>query len=242
MTMQSDRHPDDLRLSAYAAGDRDVTSDRALATHLATCSRCGAILSDLNLLRFALADLPDVVPSRPLRLIPPVPVPAARRSGPLGWVRRLAAPAMAAGAGLVLIGAVGASGVVGDISRELRYTAAAASAGDNNDAGAPESSAAAQPVPGGIGGGKPSGGTDASAAPVNTQSSSQEYTSRSETPRSLGGGASPSPVPTQDAAKDGSFGSPDRSTNEPWLTLLIAGVALFVVSAVLRFSIAPGAG
>jgi hypothetical protein len=241
MTMHSDRHPDDLRLSAYAAGDTDATSDRALATHFATCSRCKAILSDLNLLRGALADLPDLVPSRQLRLIPPVPAPAAPRSRPLEWVRRLAAPAMAAGAGLVLIGAVGASGLVGDISRDLRYAAAAASAGDTNEAGVPKSSTPTQPVPGGVGGANPSGGTDASAAPVRSLSW-QEYASSSETPRSQTGGASPSPAPTADVAKDGSFGGLERSTEQPWLTLLIAGVALFAVSAVLRFSITAGGG
>jgi len=142
----------------------------------------------------------------------------------------------------MLIGAVGASGLVGGITHDLGYSAAAASAGDTNEAGVPKSSAPAQPVPGGVGGANPSGGTDASAAPVRTQFSGEEYTSRSETPRSLTGGASPSPAPTLDAAKDGSFGNLERTTEQPWLTLLIAGVALFAVSAVLRFSIAPGAG
>ena len=232
MTMYSDSHPDDLRLSAYAAGDAESTSDRALATHLAACLRCTAIVSDLNLLRGALADLPDVAPSRPLRLIPPVAAPSARRDGPLDWVRRLAAPAMAAGAGLVLIGAVGASGLVGGISRDLGFAAAAASAGDTNEAGAPHSSPA-QPAPG-------VGGANPSYVPARSLSG-EVYTTRSETPRSLGS-ASPSPASSAEAAKDGSFGALDRSTEQPWLTLLIAGVALFAVSAVLRFSITPGAG
>ena len=70
-----------------------------------TCDRCRPLVDELSLLLGALAELPDLAPSRPLRLIPPVPdaPPPARRS----WLRRLTAPAMAAGAALFLIGAIG---------------------------------------------------------------------------------------------------------------------------------------
>ena len=106
MTMQSTRHPDDELLAAYAGGDRDALADASLAAHLASCDRCGPLVDELSILRGALAELPDLAPSRPLRLIPPIAkpaMPAARGS----WLRRLTAPAMAAGAGLVLVGAVG---------------------------------------------------------------------------------------------------------------------------------------
>ena len=112
MTMHDALHPDDERLAAYANADGEAVSDRELVAHLSRCERCRPIIDDLTLLRDALALLPDLAPSRPLRLIPPAPELAAPRSGALEWLRRLAAPAMAAGAGMVLVGAVGASGLV----------------------------------------------------------------------------------------------------------------------------------
>jgi hypothetical protein len=55
-----------------------------------------------------------------------------------------------------------------------------------------------------------------------------------------GGKSSPAATASQ---REGSFQPVPRSSDEqPWLTLLIAGVALFVTSAVLRFTIAPRAG
>src|SRR3970040_423478 len=57
---------------------------------------------------------PTSTPPRPRRLIPPAPAPAVAGGS---WLRRLTAPAMAAGAGLVLIGAigVGATGAFGGL-------------------------------------------------------------------------------------------------------------------------------
>jgi hypothetical protein len=106
MTMQHLTHPDDERLSALAGDDADARADAALTGHVAGCARCGAIVDDLRLLRSALGELPDLPPSRPLQLVPPVAA-APEGRGPTGWLRRLAAPAMAAGAGLALVGAVG---------------------------------------------------------------------------------------------------------------------------------------
>ncbi len=97
------RHPDDERLSALASGDADVSDDRALRDHVDACQRCSAIVDDLFNLRAALAQLPDLAPSRPLRLIPPVPEPA--RAG--GFARRFFAPALVAGLVLVVAGGVG---------------------------------------------------------------------------------------------------------------------------------------
>ena len=106
MTMQHLNHPDDERLSALAGDDADIAADAALTGHVAGCSLCGDLVNELRLLRSALNELPDLRPSRPLQLVPPVAA-AARAGGPLGWLRRMAAPAMAAGAGLALVGAVG---------------------------------------------------------------------------------------------------------------------------------------
>ncbi len=80
MTMQHSTHPDDERLAAYASADREAVSDRELAAHISSCERCRPIVDELAILRDALAQLPDIAPSRPLRLIPPVAEPAARRS------------------------------------------------------------------------------------------------------------------------------------------------------------------
>jgi hypothetical protein len=46
----------------------------------------------------------------------------------------------------------------------------------------------------------------------------------------------PAPSPTADKVND-------RGSNEqPWLTLLIAGLGLFGISAILRYSLMPRAG
>ncbi len=81
-------------------------ADPAIAAHVAACDACRTTVDDLRSLRAALADLPDVAPPRPLRLVPPVIEPAART----GWaslLRRLTAPAMALAVILIVVGAVG---------------------------------------------------------------------------------------------------------------------------------------
>ena len=99
--MQQHIHPDDERLAALAGGEPDVSADVGLRAHVAACDRCGPMVAELQQLHSALAELPDLVPSRRLQLIPPVPAGPERASG--GWLRRLAAPMMAAG---VLLGGV----------------------------------------------------------------------------------------------------------------------------------------
>lgn len=106
MTMQYHDHPEDERLAALAGGDPDVTGDTSLREHVSACDRCGPLVDELAGLRIALAELPDLAPSRPIQLIPPIQSPEPRR-GPLAWLRTLAGPAMAAGVGLALVGAVG---------------------------------------------------------------------------------------------------------------------------------------
>lgn len=113
MTMQHPIHPDPERLAALAGGDPEATADGTLTAHADSCAQCGELLGELHQLRSALSELPDLVPSRPMQLVPPVPAETATAAGsPLGWLRRLAAPVMAAGAGLALVGAVGFGAVV----------------------------------------------------------------------------------------------------------------------------------
>jgi anti-sigma factor RsiW len=218
MTMPHAIHPDDERLAAYAAGDREAVSDRALAAHVGGCERCRPMVDELTLLRDALATLPDVPPSRPLRLIPPVPEPVARPAGAREWLRRLAAPAMAAGASLVLIGAVGVTGVVDQLGSKA--TDNAALEGASNGPFAPgEGGAASSQVP--------------------ATSTDGEYAGRTDDPGSQAGGDSVAPAPS---ASEHPFETARDSAEEPWLTLLIAGFGVFGVATILRFSLAPRAG
>lgn len=125
---------------------------------------------------------------------------------------------MAAGVGLVLVGAVGASGVVSGIG------------GTTADLEAGQSSKGA-PAPG-------AGGAH-TAIPVPADvSTDNEFESRTGSPRSEGSGSSVTPVPSPSADR-----ASDQGANEqPWLTLLIAGTGLFGISAILRYSLAPRAG
>lgn len=228
MTMQHASHPDDERLAAYAGGDRDAAGDPSLIAHVSSCERCGPMVDELAGLRNALAELPDLVPSRPLRLVPPVLAAPAPRSTPLVWLRRLAGPAMAAGAGLVLIGAIGVGATSGIGSFFGQATGGLfQNVGDNlQGAGAPEGEATGSDnayVPGAY---------NSSTPPGETKGVTDSGRSSAET--------SPSPVPVDAGPTEDLNGG--SSPEQPWLTLLIAGVALFGTSAVLRFSISPRAG
>ena len=99
-------HPDDERLSALASRDTDAIADAELTTHVSSCTRCTELVDELGSLRLALADLPDVQPSRPLQLVPPVEADhTVDRLG--GWARRFFAPVLVSGAALVLVGVIG---------------------------------------------------------------------------------------------------------------------------------------
>src|SRR5688500_14731095 len=101
-------HPDDERLSALASHETDAVRDATLTAHVTACERCTGLVNELGALRAALSDLPDLAPSRPLRLLPPVEdvaSPAGDRLG--GWARRFFAPILASGAALALVGTIG---------------------------------------------------------------------------------------------------------------------------------------
>lgn len=112
MTMQHPVHPDDERLAALAGDDPEATGDGSLGEHVAGCRRCAGVVDELRTLRSSLAELPDLRPSRPIQLLPPVPAARPADAGARGWLRRLAAPAMVTGAGLALVGAVGFGGTL----------------------------------------------------------------------------------------------------------------------------------
>lgn len=235
--MQNASHPDDERLAAYAGGDAEAIADSALTAHISSCDRCGPMVGELAGLRIALAELPDVAPSRPLRLIPPAAAPRAT-AGVGSWLRRLTAPAMAAGAGLVLVGAIGigATGAFGGFGQAA--SAMFQNVGENlQGAGAPESEATASDSPRVPG--VSSGGT-----PMATSSDSKGATDSSSSvpPGSLAFGpqSSPTAIPEDTGGIDHAAGG--SSDEQPWLTLLIAGAGIFVIATALRFTISPRAG
>jgi hypothetical protein len=231
MTMPNASHPDDERLAAYADADRDTVSDRSLREHLAGCARCSDLVADLTGLRSALAELPDIAPSRPLRLLPPAPVVTPSR-GELAWLRRLVAPTVAVGIGLVLVGGVGL-GTAG-LFRQSGATLLSGEAA----VGSPRASSAGQ-------------------QPTADGSSTVPMDRGNPSPAAFGGRTSQVPAPSSVAPSAshvpvtvGQGG--DKSTNREatptapaaatWLILLVAGLALIVVGLVLRFSLQPRAG
>jgi hypothetical protein len=223
MTMQTSPHPDDELLAAYAGGDADALADGVLRAHLSTCDRCRPIVDELSLLHMALAELPDLAPSRPLRLIPPAP--AAAVPAPSGsWLRRLTAPAMAAGAALALVGAVGigASSSVGLLFSNVGENLQGGGATDQEGVPAP-------------------GVFSPTLVPGDTASGGGAYRA-SAVPRTPQSMQPATPRPSAKAVSEGDNGTSGRSSEQPWLTLLIAGAGLFGISGILRFSLVPRAG
>lgn len=128
MTMMHAAHPDPERLAALAGDDADARADRGLMEHVGTCAACERQVREMGAMRIALAQLPDLAPSRPLQHVPPVAAPA-----PSGWrtaFRRAFAPLAVAGLALLLVGSIGATGALGpaDAQRLFNFMPAAAPA------------------------------------------------------------------------------------------------------------------
>ena len=234
--MPNDSHPRDERLAAYADREADALRDHALTEHLSGCARCRLVLEDLAALRSALAELPDIVPSRPLRLIPPVPAPAVRDAGRAGWLRRLTAPVFAVGTGLVLIGAVGASGALNGFYQAASF--GAPEANSSADLRATDAQPAAPASDDEFLGG--SGAQEPLASPrVATDGSTGR--SPDASPGDLTGAAASPPGKGSDPVIAG----PDSESVTAFpgfLALLLVGIGLIVVAAVMRFALQPRAG
>ena len=240
MTMQHESHPHDERLAALAGTDPEASDDRSLRDHVAGCDRCRGVVDDLTLLRSALAELPDLQPSRPLQLLPPVAAPVARRGGALGLLRRLSAPALAASVGLILVGAVGSSGVLDGFSMGA---AGAAPAGDNaseNYEPAPEiqASSAEESI-------QPSDASnpDSAGTPEASEMRGEAATGASPSPKA----APATDTPTDEGGRDGDVtalsSTPDPFDGRlPWLLVLGTGIALATGSLLLRFAFQPRTG
>jgi hypothetical protein len=226
MTMQHQIHPDDERLAALAGGDADVTADAGLRAHVAACDRCGPMVAELRQLQSALGELPDLVPSRRIQLVPPVPV-VEERSG--GWLRRLAGPMLASGVAMVLVGMIGTSGVLSSFSglggAAMSAASAAASAGDaagysrgpvpgTESNGSPRARATDDERE--LDGGQPAYGPDASGYGLDLGSVAPQPAASNGEPETVTGGAGKGAPPS----------SLSDSGPSPWAIVLLAGALL----------------
>jgi hypothetical protein len=214
MTMDQQQHPDDELLAAFADGEGS-----GAAAHVEGCDRCGALVRDLRMLRTSLAELPDIAPHRPLRLLPALEAPAAPRTGFAVLVRRLFAPAMVAGAALVLVGSVGMAATPGGL------TATGA---------------------GGAASGEDSRGVVAEAAP--SDGGSESYvTARASSLTDAGNGPAQPEVATATPTARESSGAAEPlralgpTLTTPWLPITIIGAVLLIVTMILRWTVVPRA-
>ena len=227
-------HPEEERLSALASRDDDATTDAALASHVADCVRCTELVTELGALRASLADMPELAPPRPLRLLPPVADAPAAVGGGVGWVRRMFAPVMAAGAALAMVGLIGTASPV------LQGFGAASGAAPDADAGAAEhpASSLAQVQSSSAG---EAGAEDGPAAPA--AEPSEDGSLRGEV-----AGRSPG---EDGAAGYETLGDPPASRDDfvqlpaersPWPMVLFTGLALIVGALLLRWVLVPRVG
>ena len=244
MTMEPNQHPDEERLAAFAGGDPDLE----LRLHLRDCGRCRSIIDELTILRSALAELPDLAPSRPLRLLPEVPAPEPSTAERLaGWTRRAFMPLLAAGFGLAIVGSVGTLGS----SFTLGGASGAAPAFAPVTAQSGASSAPRDAVGGAASTPSPSPNSDYPAAAAGGSKSSgtpapaEAGESASETPAARALSASPSAAASSSPAADrvNVFEQSPRSTPRSlWPMVLFAGVALIAATLLLRWIVQPRAG
>jgi hypothetical protein len=220
MTMMHAAHPDPERLAALAGDDADTRADHGLTEHVASCASCGRQVREMGAMRAALAQLPDLAPSRPLQHVPPIAAPA-----PSGWriaFRRAFAPVAAAGVVLLLVGGVGVTGALGpaDAQRLFNFMPAAAPAQQD---------------------GEPEIATDGGAAPP----ALLESPAGRETDGAGGVGAM-GPTPAQEAAGEDDAGREGEPTTRGedldaesaggtgWLVLAVVGLGLLVLAFFLR--------
>ena len=224
--MLNSNHPDDERLSALASRDTDATADTSLTAHLSTCDRCTDLVNELGVLRASLADLPDLQPSRPLRLLPAADEAPAGADRIGSWARRFFGPVLTAGAALAMVGLVG--------------TAAPALDGmaSGGQAGAAPSTLALE------------------APEAESSVAVEDSSERAAAAEGGGFAASSDAAAASDAADGGTmstFGGADQDEDRealtqlpiersPWPMVLFTGVALMVAAGLLRWILVPRAG
>jgi hypothetical protein len=230
MSMTTRAHPDPERLAALAGADPDALSDRELSAHVAECAVCDGQLRELRVLRAALAELPDLVPSRPLRLLPPVPesTPSA------GWrigLRRAFAPLAVAGMVLLLVGGVGATGALGpaDAGAFLQGLQFSAPVAREAATAQPQETAAEVGM-----------APDEVASPEGSRG--QTGAIATDVPRAADATAAPAEslvevTAGQDTSRDGDLAMVEDRLG--WILAALAGVGLLALALVLRRSAVP---
>jgi hypothetical protein len=220
MTMPNAAHPDPERLSALAGNDADARADSALVAHVTSCDACDRQVRELGSLRMALAEMPDLAPSRPLQYVPPVAA-----SAPSGWrvaVRRAFAPMAVAGMALLLVGGIGATGVLGpaDAQQLLPLFSAARPATEgaqdsNGDGGAPVAPTATNPPDRGVNSLGPS--------PLGEAAGGEN------------GGVDEQPEPpAEEPAVQGGDTDEGSPVTSGWVVVAALGAGLLVLAVVLR--------
>ena len=232
-------HPDDERLSALASRDTDAIADAELTTHVASCIRCTELVDELGALRLALADLPDLAPSRPLQLVPPVEADhAGDRLG--GWARRFFAPVLVSGAALVLVGVIGtASPSLGGMGQSgaaapQQEAAVGSSLEAERDSAAPSEPAATRALV---------SASDSAAAPgayAGGEAASSEAPVASDEVQTLQSDGGLAEVDIGTDREETSATQTDLAADRsPWPMVLFAGVALIVAALLMRWILAP---
>ncbi len=223
-------HPADERLAAFAADDLEAP-EPALAEHVSSCVRCSAVVDDLSTLRIVLAELPDIAPHRPLQLVPGVadPSPAGNSAG--GWVRRLFAPALAAGAAIALVGAVGTTTPLLD-----------GMAGGADSAAGEQQFIESMRDP----------DAPAAAASAGTEAGGQaEFEPGASTARDIAASGDANPLVAGEGDDETRSGTPTGASDlglgtgterSPWPMVLFSGVALMIGALLLRWILEPRAG
>ena len=231
-------HPDDERLSALASRDTDAVADAGLTTHVASCNRCTELVDELGALRLALADLPDLQPSRPLQFVPPVEADhTVDRLG--GWARRFFAPVLVSGAALVLVGVIGtASPSLGGMGQSGAAAPQEAAVGSSlkaeRDNAAPSEPAATRALV---------SASDSAAAPgayAGGEAASSEAPAASDEVQTLQSDGGLAAVDTGTDREETSAAQTDLAADRsPWPMVLFAGVALIVAALLMRWIFAP---
>jgi hypothetical protein len=235
MTMMPPAHPDPERLAALAGGDADATADHALTAHVAGCAECGSQVQGMTALRAALAELPDLTPSRPLQLVPPVAAPPQ----PAGWrvtFRRAFAPVAVGGMVLLLVGGIGATGALGPADVQRLFVMSQAASGDSGSPERPANEEAAPGVTSSDGGGLAPLATVPATRGVDNGIVGEDGSSPdpAEAPgggednASTRGEAAPEPPASEDL--DSSV------TVSGWVLLAVIGLGLLVLAFVLRIA------
>lgn len=227
-------HPHDELLAALASADADATGDETLTSHVTSCIRCSGVVADLSVLRASLAELPDVRPSRPLRLVPALePDDASARNDDRlgGWVRRIFAPLATAGAALALVGLVGTTA---PLTTDGFQNVGDQLGGADGAAGAPAEEAA----------GEAPAETDATrgseVAPMAT--GDQVVAGDDSSPDSYGFSGESTAVEDRDEPEDTEALTSLPAERSPWPMVLFTGVALLVGAVLLRWIVVPRAG